>query len=430
MDETRSTITLHEGEPALSIERPVLVVLEGVEEGRRYVLPEGPVVIGRGAEAEVRVEDPSVSRAHVRLVPEGNAWSVVDLGSRTGTLVEDRPVDRASLVPGQRLKLGRTVLRLERTTLLVLAPRPSEDRLGPLVGASESMRSLYGMIRQVAPMDLPVVVHGETGTGKELVARLLHDLGNRKDRPFGVVDCTLLSGDHLRDELFGHAKGAFTGADSARAGAFEAADGGTVFLDEIGELPLELQPTLLRVLQEGEVRPLGSDQPKRVSVRIVAASHRDLAARVREGLFRQDLFYRLSAVTLTVPPLRDRLEDLDLLAEALVPGRRFSESARAALLRHAWPGNVRELAQVLRVSAAMQPRDPIEAGDLSFVPAPGPTGSSVPAADPGNLTRSEFEAAEIRRALVQARHHRGRAAEILGIARSTLYERMRRYGIE
>ena len=435
MDETRSLLTRRDGQPALEIQRPVLVVLEGTEVGRQLILPEGPVVLGRGAEAELRLEDPSASRRHARLVPEGDAWRVEDLGSKLGTLVDEVRVETALLRPGGTLQVGRTRLRLERTTLVLLATRPEAARLGALVGASESMRDLFGLIHQVAPLDLPVVIHGETGTGKEGIARALHQESRRAAGPYVVVDCTLLTGEHLRSELFGHTRGAFTGAEGTRQGAFERAHQGTLFLDEIGELPLDLQPALLRVLQEGEVRPLGSDQPRKVDVRVVAASHRDMAARVRAGALRQDLFYRLAAVELEVPPLRQRPEDIEALAvHFLPPGSRLGPGTAEALAAHPWPGNVRELEQAIRVAVALAGGGPLEPAHLQLrAPqgaAPVSPATPVSRASPPARSRAEFEEATLRQALEDAKHHRGKAAKSLGIARSTLYERMKKYGIE
>jgi DNA-binding NtrC family response regulator len=435
MDETRSILTSKEGQPALEIQRPVLVVLEGVDAGRQHVLPEGPVVLGRGADAEVRLEDPSSSRRHARLRPDGDAWLLEDLGSKSGTFVGDEPCEATRIEPGQDFRIGATRMRLEVTTLVVLAPVTDEEQLGPLVGGSRAMRELFALIRQVATLELPVTIQGETGTGKEGVARALHECSHRADGPYVVVDCTLLAGDHLRSELFGHVKGAFTGADADRDGAFDRADGGTLFLDEVAELPLELQATLLRALQEGEVRPLGGDTVRRVDVRVVSASHQDLAELVRRGELREDLYYRLSAVHLAVPPLRERPDDVPVLARHFLPDtHRLSSAARRALEEHPWPGNVRELEQAMRVAGALATSGLVEVEHLQLREAPDALqagGGVAPAAPAAHgLSRSEFEEAEIRRALAEHRHHRGKAAKALGIARSTLYERMKKYGIE
>ena len=240
-----------------------------------------------------------------------------------------------------------------------------------IVGESPQMAALFDRMERVAPAKVSALVHGETGTGKELVAKALHEHGAHPDKPFFAVNCAAVAANLLESELFGHKKGSFTGAVQDREGHFVAADGGTVFLDEIGDMPLEMQAKLLRVLQDGEVRPVGSNEARRVDVRVVAASHRDLAAMCAAGEFREDLYYRLNVVTLEVPALRDRPGDLihlithfsALLTEELGRVVSVSEEARGALEAYGWPGNVRELENELRRAAVLSSGE-IERGDL------------------------------------------------------------------
>ncbi|MDF1800782.1 MAG: sigma-54 dependent transcriptional regulator [Planctomycetota bacterium] len=268
-------------------------------------------------------------------------------------------------------ELPRLVAVLEATLARArsLAPKDAgaadafPGRYG-MVGVGASMAKLFALIERVAPSDVPVLVQGETGSGKELVARALHTASHRADQPFLAENCAAVAATLLESELFGHVRGAFTDAARDRDGAFVAADGGTLFLDEIGDMPVEMQAKILRVLQEGEVRPVGSNKARKVDVRIVAASHRDLAAMVATGAFREDLYYRLNVVTLSLPALRERPEDLEPLARFLLgriaaeskePARELTADGVAALAGREWPGNVRELENLLRRAVALSP---------------------------------------------------------------------------
>jgi transcriptional regulator with GAF, ATPase, and Fis domain len=254
----------------------------------------------------------------------------------------------------------------------VAGAEPAPVRYG-MVGASPAMQEVFATIERVAASDVPVLVRGETGTGKELVARALHEHGARAGKPLLAENCAAVPANLLESELFGHAKGSFTGAVADRKGHFEAASGGTVFLDEIGDMPLEMQAKLLRVLQEGEVRPVGSNEVVEVDVRVVAATHRDLSAMVAERTFREDLYYRLAVVTIELPPLSEREGDVRLLVEHLIgpiseeigrPGARVTEEAMQVLERAPWPGNVRQLENELRRAVALSAGD-VEPGGLS-----------------------------------------------------------------
>ncbi|NOY90615.1 MAG: sigma-54-dependent Fis family transcriptional regulator [Deltaproteobacteria bacterium] len=303
-----------------------------------------------------------------------------------------------------------------------------------VVAVSAAMRELLLRTARFAASDAPVAVMGETGTGKEVVARMLHLNSARSGGPFIAVNVAALPAELLETELFGHGKGAFTGAISARRGLFETAHEGTLFLDEIGEMPPALQAKLLRVLQDGELRRVGEDQAFAVDVRVVSATHRDLARRVAEGLFREDLYYRLKVLTLDVPPLRERVEDVLPLAEHFLlrektHATQFSARARERLLAYAWPGNVRELENVVKHGAALAVGDQVDEPDLPDdlrCRRPGVTRlRGAPEASGPLATLAEIEREHILRVLDQCGGSQSEAARVLGIARNTLWRKLR-----
>lgn len=441
-DGTRSRIARVGDSLELQVRRVHLVVEAGPERGMVVPLIDSPLVIGRSRDTDLRLRDETVSRRHALLLPAEEGWKVRDLQSKGGLFVAGERVEEALLAADDRFQIGDSVLRLEVRDECLRPESRDEDGLHGMLGRSPPMRELFGLVRKVGPLELPVLLHGESGTGKEGVARALHLESPRRERPYEVVDCTLLQGELLRSELFGHEKGAFTGASEARTGAFERADGGTLLLDEVAEIPLALQPTLLRVLEEGEVRRLGGAAPRRVRVRIVSASNRDLAEMVDRGEFRADLYYRLSAVTLEIPPLRTRGGDIEALARSfLEPGYSLAEDARRALAQHPWPGNVRELRSALRRGCGIASGSRVHASDLGLRPVgearPRP-GAAVPppacaAAAPGApVARAveDLEEAMIREAIARCGGNRRKAAAELGMARSTFYYKLKKYGID
>ncbi|RYE92165.1 MAG: GAF domain-containing protein, partial [Myxococcales bacterium] len=303
-----------------------------------------------------------------------------------------------------------------------------------ITGSSPTLDRALRLVDRVAPTDLPVLLLGETGTGKELFARAIHRHSRRAAARFFGENCGAIPESLLESTLFGHVKGAFTGADRTRQGLFELADGGTLFLDEIGEMPLAMQAKLLRVLQDGELRPVGSSQARKVDVRILAATHRDLTAMVAAGTFREDLYFRLRVIEIAIPPLRERPDDIPLLVQNLLKkhgeGRKFRVSAQAMerLVSHPWPGNIRQLENVLRAASVMSDGT-IERSHLGL----DPTLRAAPAAALGALSMRErvdaLEAELIREALTQTRHNQSRAAELLGVSRFGLQKMIKRLKI-
>jgi two-component system, NtrC family, response regulator AtoC len=369
----------------------LLVIMAPTGHVTRHPLPQrGEVVVGRGAAADVRIDHPSVSRRHASLAIDAGV-TVTDLGSVNGTRIaprdarDERTVGNTSAT-GPRRALARgeamplrpgDVLELGAATAVLLegeGPPARRAAAGhPVVAVGATMRSLLALAERVAGSEISVLLRGETGVGKEVFARLLHALSPRAAKPFLAVNCAELTGTLLESELFGHERGAFTGALGAKPGLFESAHEGTVFLDEVGELPPPVQARLLRVLEVREVRRLGSVRPRTIDVRFVAATNRDLEADVATGAFRQDLYFRLDGFPLTIPPLRERLDELEALARhftaaaARGPAPDLAPEALARLRAHAWPGNVRELRNVIERAVLLCGEGPISADHLPAI---------------------------------------------------------------
>ncbi|MBT8495335.1 MAG: sigma 54-interacting transcriptional regulator [Deltaproteobacteria bacterium] len=328
---------------------------------------EAPVIrIGARRGNDLPLSDAKVSGLHCEIRLDERGYVLRDLDSTNGTFVAGYRLGEIYVPPGTLIALGTSKIRFEPLGESVEIELSNQDRLAGMVGRSVKMRELFARVEKLAATAATVLVSGETGTGKELVAEALHELSARKDGPFVVLDCSSIPENLIESELFGHEKGAFTGATSSYAGAFERASGGTLFLDEIGEMPLALQPKLLRVLEDHKDRRVGGSKVIEVDIRVVAASNRDLGVEVNRGRFREDLFYRLAVARVHVPPLRERKEDVAILIEhflSILPGaeRTQLESDTVELMKkHDWPGNVRELRNVIEraVLLAEKPTSP------------------------------------------------------------------------
>ena len=361
------------GPSALEVQGFGLEVIGGAPEdiGRSYRGAARSILIGSHASADLPLTDPYVSRVHARIDVEEQGFVLRDLGSTNGTRVLGTRIREALLDDGSIIELGSTRVRFALLQERFRIELAAEDVFEDLVGRSVPMRELFALLARVSPSEATILIEGETGTGKELVARAIHARSRRADRPFVVFDCGAVASGLIESALFGHERGAFTGAVAAQPGVFERADGGTVFLDELGELAPELQPKLLRVLEQGEVRRVGATENRQVDVRVVAATHRDLERMVAEGRFREDLFYRLAVIRLRVPPLRERRDDIPLLAAHFARAMDAPETLTPAVLETMFadlrdrdlPGNVRELRNLVERAIVLADPRQFQAGE-------------------------------------------------------------------
>jgi DNA-binding NtrC family response regulator len=411
---------------------------------------------GADAEDAFRTSAPDAVLLDYRL-PDGNALDIlprlkqiepdvpvviltgygsIDLAVRAIKEGADHFLTKPLDLPVVRVILDRLIEgRRDRHKQMLSMSRHARDPVDPFLGVGAAMRQLAEDAGKVASADCPVLIQGETGTGKGVLARWLHDHGPRADEAFVDFNCAGLSRELLETELFGHERGAFTGAVARKPGLLEVAHGGTVFLDEIGDVDHQVQPKLLKVLEEQRFRRLGGVRDRYVNIRLIAATHRDPVGLVEKGVFRDDLYFRISTIRLRIPPLRERIEDIALLARRLLArcaaelGRgdvRLTGEAEAALQRYSWPGNIRELRNVIERTLLLKPGPVLGPGDLQF-DAPRLTGA--PATDDALLTLDEVERRHIERTLQSAGGRVGEAARRLGIPRSSLYQKIKRYGI-
>ena len=355
-DENDATQRVEHQLRALRVLAVQLAVVDGPSRGLRVPVHDGVARVGTAPANHLRLADPTVSRVHceVRVRPEGIA--IIDCGSTNGTYVEGIRLQEGEVPPGALVRIGASAFRVEDAGGVVSLPLSDRSSFGECVGASLEMRRLYAILERVAPTPSTVLVEGETGTGKDVVARSLHAASPRSAGPFVPIDCGAIPETLIESELFGHVRGAFSGAQGDRRGVFEEAHGGTLFLDEIGELPLRVQPKLLRAIEARAVRRLGSNTERAVDVRIIAATNRSLARCVNEGTFREDLYYRLAVVEVTIPPLRARRDDIATLARhfyAKVAGGELPADFLTGLAARGWPGNVRELRNYIERTASL-----------------------------------------------------------------------------
>jgi two-component system, NtrC family, response regulator GlrR len=420
-----------------------LSVTAGVDRGAQHRASAQRVTVGVHPSADFVLHDGTVSRFHCEVAIEADRIVIRDLGSRNGTFVDGVSIVQAHLQSGAKIVIGSTELefRLGREPLEIELSKTS--CFGSLVGESLAMRGAFALLERAAASDATVLVMGETGTGKEAAAESLHAASNRRDGPFVVVDCGAIPTELLESELFGHEKGAFTGAVSARQGAFELAQGGSIFLDEIGELGLELQPKLLRVLERKEVKRVGQSRYSPVDVRVIAATNRDLRAEVNARRFRADLYYRLAVIELELPPLREHPEDLPILVEHVLesfgakdrPEANVlrTEAAAAELSTHPWPGNVRELRNYVERCLALAARGPLSADGDSAKTLPLVAGDQPSARAGLRSARQsfmrEFERRYLEELLAEQGGNVSAAARAAGIDRKYLYRLLWRNGL-
>ena len=443
MDRSSATRVLRhaDGSESLLLRRARLSVVRGPDQGRELMIEAPRVRIGTDEECDLVLGDPAVSRLHFELLATEQGYLLRDLGSTNGTRVAGVRLQRALIDEPVLLTLGATTLRLEPSDETISLPLSSRGRFGGLVGQSPVMRRVFALLEQAAKAETTVLLEGESGTGKELAARALHDNSPRAAGPFMVLDCGAIAANLIESEIFGHEKGAFTGAEQTRAGAVEQADGGTLFLDEIGELPLALQPRLLRFLESRQVKRVGAQTHRRVDVRVVAATNRTLTAQVRRGAFREDLYYRLAVLRVELPPLRDRLEDVKLLAyhfaERFVadPAELVDARLETLLVAHSWPGNARELRNVIESIAALpEQRDALVHARTraAEVPAGVDIGALIelPFHEARSRWQAVFERQYLSEQLSRAKGVVSHAAERAELPRPTLHKLLKQHGLK
>jgi DNA-binding NtrC family response regulator len=415
-------------------------VRKGPDKGAKLELSALPMRIGTAKDCDLVLGDPTVSAYHVEITPDEAGYVAKDLGSTNAMLLGAHKVREVVLGDRMKLSLGKTQLLVRSTKEALSLPLHDAGVLGELVAHSVAMRALVAQMEKIAPTEMTVLIEGETGAGKEVVARAVHALSDRQG-PFVVADLTAIPSTLFAAELFGYEKGAFSGADRARAGLFEEAAGGTIFLDELGELPIDLQPQLLRAVERRETRRVGSHHERKHDVRIVAATNRNLQHEVREGGFREDLYYRLSAGRLRVPPLRARKEDIPHLARnfATELGCLLSADIVSVLTEHRWPGNVRELRNTIERLAAV-PEAPWLEPDAPWLEpdapwrhptthdaSPAAAGPLLPLPEARKQASWQFERSYLERLLEQTDRRLTEAAELAGVSHSMIARMVKRH---
>lgn len=444
------TLVLSNGENLqglFRVRRTKLLVISGPLQGREIHVNQDTFTIGSGTHNDLTIVDSTVSKRHCEIIVEQSGYLIRDLDSTNGTQVQGVRISSAHLAPGSEIQLGKTRIVFCPLQEANDIPLSNQEAFGKMLGHSVPMRRIFYLAETYSPADVTIMVTGETGTGKEILAEEIHNHSSRSDKPFIVIDCAAISKELIESELFGHVKGAFTGANNDRQGAFELADGGTVFLDEIGDLSPDLQPKLLRVLEKREIRRVGCNKVRKINVRIISATNRNLANEVNENRFREDLYYRLSVVHLELPPLRRRRDDIPVLAKCFLTDlhgeNALSELAdidrtMEILKRHEWPGNVRELRNLIEL-AFYSERRPVDlsaflslgnlrAGRTAHEPEPTFV-TDKPFKDAKNELIEEFEKTYLNDLLARNMQNISRSAREAGIERAYLQRLIRKYGM-
>jgi DNA-binding NtrC family response regulator len=424
-----------DGVPALHVRTVRLEVVQGPDAGLVCELTQPRVRIGRTGGNDVVLHDRKVSGLHAELVLDDRGFRLRDLGSTNGVFAGGVQVLDGYLAPGAVLSMGQSQLRFQ--PLAAGATVDLDDGAGfpGIVGGSLPMRRLFALLRRIAATDATCLVTGETGTGKEAIAEAIHRASPRASGPFVVADCGAIPASLFEAEIFGHEKGAYTGAMTAAPGLFERAHGGTLFLDEIGELPFDLQPKLLRAVQNREIRRVGGTRPIPCDVRLIAATHRNLAIEINRGAFREDLYFRLAVTELHVPPLRERMEDVPALVDHFVaalgaPGATVRPAALQAMMGHAWPGNVRELRNAVERALVLPDAPPAQlAVHAAAERLHLEVDTTLPFREAKQILIDEFDRRLIETLLARHDGNIAEAARATGLDRVSVYKIMNRLGM-
>jgi transcriptional regulator with PAS, ATPase and Fis domain len=445
-DDERFTLTSMDLDGSLSVPSILVSVVPPGGPPVEARLELRPLVIGTSAECDLVVVDPRISRQHCELRLTAQGIVLRDLGSKNGTLVGKVAIKEALLPPSVQVTIGGSELTIRAMGAPSLLPMAPKGSFGEAIGQSFAMRALFAKLERAATTAQTILLLGESGTGKEVLARAIHDQSPRKNGPFVVFDCAATTPTLVESELFGHVRGAFTGAAAAHGGLLEEASGGTLFIDEIGELPLDLQPKLLRALEAKQVRRVGATEFRPFDARIVAATHRNLRARIAGGSFREDLYYRLAVVEVQVPALRERKEDIPALVARFLATHDPKVSladlpphAQALLAAHDWPGNVRELRNV--VARLVLFPDLLEELIAPIMKEPGPAAAAPPVEtdrlgrladlqlhEARELVLEQFERSYLSAKLLKHQGNISRVADAMGVSRSLVYRLIERYG--
>jgi transcriptional regulator with PAS, ATPase and Fis domain len=432
LDETARVAPERSARRVLAIE---LVVVDGPARGLRVAIRDGHAKVGTAEGSDLRLQDQTVSRVHCELSVRADSVLLKDLGSTNGTFIGDVRVRDVDVPAGTLVRVGGTSFRIEASDAPAFVALSALSEFGELAGDSIEMRAVYAVLERAAPTDTTLLIQGETGTGKDVAARSVHITSKRAQGPFVPIDCGAIPESLIESELFGHVRGAFTGAIANRKGAFEEAHGGTLFLDEIGEMPLAMQPKLLRALESRTVRRVGSTTATPVDVRIIAATNRSLAQCVNEGTFREDLYYRLAVVDVQLPPLRARRDDIPMLANRFFArhagaGARLPSDLVESWKTRAWPGNVRELRNVVERAVTLGQATPSarDSGAAREIPSAPVLPSGIesivplhlPLKDARDAWTQEFESVYVRSMLKKTHGNLTRAAELAGVSRRFL----------
>jgi len=409
-------------------------VTRGPDTGLVIEVAGEPVRVGTASDNDLVLSDDSVSRHHCELEPTADGLRIRDDNRSTnGVMLGAIRVQDATVAGDLQLVLGDTMLSACWLDDAVDREQAGVERFGDVLGRSARMRELFAQLQRIAPTDYTLLIEGETGTGKDVVAESIHQASGRAEGPFAVLDCGAVSPQVIESELFGHERGAFTGAVAARAGLFEQAHLGTLFIDELGELPLELQPKLLRVLEKRELRRVGGNRTIPIDVRVLCATNRNLRAEVRRGNFREDLYYRLATAHVRLPPLRDRLDDLELLVQHFMAIESPQQAEVPAhiwpLFRaHRWPGNVRELRNAVR-RLGLTPNQPLTGLHTRPAISSNQGGAIIPLREARRLATDDFERAYVEQVLAAADGNVTRAAVLAQVSRQMLQKLMKSHGI-